>query len=213
MAERTDAFVLSANDARQRADPAFDAVFHGSDPTGRPFQETVGSRALLYLPRHLQPPHLAVVARAAERIAETSAFLRITELLDEDRVWEIPLDDAVPYEAVMDKCEVQLFEHALYSTSGRWGLWFSNEKVVPLAGPPAFVEYVLDNFPGYKDFLYNGLPWGYTPGREQVNQFIDVARWEATLGVGMNWVSGFLEHVYGREEAQRLLREAESRPV
>jgi hypothetical protein len=134
---------LSTREWDSRAAGAARRIFASLDPFGQPFTPAAAERALLFpISYELEPGQLAALGRAAGSVGEETFFLESLVADEDERYWEIPLRDKKPYKRIGD-----LFQSAIFSSDGRWGMLISDEDHAVIGGPPEFMAVVAAEFP------------------------------------------------------------------
>ena len=180
----------------ERARAAFYSVFQVPDTFGAAFQERIVRRDLIYpVGFCLDGEEFAALGRAASELGQRGVFISTTEghKLGEFSSWshwEVDLE-SYPYGGLQKLGFVPLVENAIYSQKGDWGLVISHEQHALVGGPPDFVERLKSSFPGPSDHLAEFLEyWKENRGR---------------FNADVSWIEPFLSHLYGDEEAARIM--------
>lgn len=190
------------------------AVFVDDDAFGCPFAAEVEARAILYLTSYdLSAPQLAVLAEVAGRVGDVgyyySAIERIVSVEDVGGgVTRRELARGASANPQPDEVEDAWVrfddtdrppawgENLIHSAHGTWGLMFSHEWHTLVGGSRRLVDELLDAWP---------IESYESPAREQVHDFIEDAReWPDA----QTWLPKHIAHVYGEDEARRLLERA-----
>ena len=91
----------------------------------------------------------------------------------------------------------------IYSHRGKWGVALSSAHYGLLGGSPEFIEVVRAVFPELDEQVYEFLQYW----REEKDDALRRGRPDYISPLG-NWLPQLLTHVYGAEEAEKLLRSA-----
>ena len=174
---------------------AFHRVFRMADPFGAPFQAGVASRLLVYCPwPDLGENLLAGLCGAALAQGDGQAYFSITgayagEAWEVRPHWEIDLP-ADPYEHLRSATgQEAVYETALYSPGGTWGVLVSRDIHALIGGTRGFMRELSARIPAIES---------------EVHELICRFR-QASDGSNPAWLQPLLRHVYGPERARRLL--------
>lgn len=192
---------MSEQEYRRELEPAFTSIFQSIDPFGEPFRDRIAHRLLLWpVGFALDDAELAAVMDAVRAEGETSFCVSFLERPDEDESpksdadarpwhWHIPLEQANEYRAL-----TLPFENALYSPSGKWGIMISHEQHAAVGGDQRFLQTLLN---------HRAIAAKSSPGR-----FLEY--WQdahTNWGAEVKWVPRLLDHIYGQDQAHRLMVE------
>ncbi|MBE9182618.1 hypothetical protein IQ268_29185 [Oculatella sp. LEGE 06141] len=200
-------YPLSETQYRAEAESKLRQVFITDNPFGQPFSTSVAARKILYpFFSYLEEPFLVPLIKAAINVGDTGCYL--TQLWRDENESSpnhcyIPLSElsrgytAPPFseELIEVKTGMKLLsEYVLYSERGKWGVMVSHEHHGLLGGSLEFMDIVSQEIPDID---------------EQVCKFLDDFRQLKVAGrhLTLDWLPEFLEHVYGREVAERMLIE------
>jgi hypothetical protein len=186
--------LLTEVEFQTEAEPRLREVFVNDDPYDQPFSPGVQIRKILYeFWYELEPPLLEAIVTAASSQGDQGFYVSI---LDRPKVkaqnrpyhWYVPFSRIKAYRSLVGP-----LQNVIYSPNGRWGIMASDEHHALLGGPSAFVETIQQSIPDLDHHVYEFLDaWCYN---------------RANYGSTLDWLPGLLRHVYGRETAERLLRE------
>jgi hypothetical protein len=216
--------VVAGRDDEAAASAAFPRMFAADSPYERPFAEAVTHRAIVFpfeypyspLPWWTERALLAVKAMATA--AGDCGFFRFyseTWVDGEPRTTLVPLD-AVPEKYFMG--DQGLEEFALYSPAGSWGVMSAKDGWAIVGARTAdLLHSFLKVFPPIPDAprfqhdlhgrvrrLWRPTPWVAPPDQPTVV----LSLWEALHETGFlhaGFAPDLLEHIYGHDEAERLL--------
>jgi len=189
---------VSEEEFLREAKPVLDRVFATENPFDPPFALAIQARIILF-PVHYAMDRLLsrAIKKASSLLNENSFYLSALErpkAEEQDRPyhWLIPFTHLEEYRELGYPF---VLENAIYSTSGTWGVMFSHERHAVLGGPPEFVQVVTQELPKLTD---------------QVETFIETwKRNQKRLGGNVDWLIRLLTHVYGDEQAQKLMAKAD----
>jgi len=120
----------------------FDQVFTSRDGLGMTFRPTIVSRGVL-LPVHfvLDANQCRALAAAVRYLGEDRFYISLTERADPPTVndWIVPVGSLDVYTTDRD-LPFAVFSNALYSATGKWGLWVSPDWFCIVGGPQEFIE-------------------------------------------------------------------------
>ena len=188
---------LSEEDFAREARSVYERVFATGDPFESPFAPAIESRMILFPVHYMMEASLAsAITKASTQLNENSFYLSVLErpaAEEHDRPyhWHIAFSELEQYRSLGYPL---VLENAVYSDRGTWGLMFSHERHGVLGGPAEFVQVVTQELPK--------LP-------SQVENFL--ATWkknQTRFGGNMDWLPRLLKHVYGDEQAQKLMAKA-----
>lgn len=189
---------LSEEDFVRETKPLYEHVFTTGNPFESPFTSAIESRMILFPVHYMMETSLArAITKASAQLNENSFYLSVLErpaAEEPDRPyhWHIAFAELEQYRSLGYPF---VLENAVYSERGTWGLMFSHERHAVLGGPSEFVQVVAQELPKLTD---------------QVENFI--ATWKKNqkrLGSNVEWLPGLLRHVYGDEQAQKLMTKAD----
>jgi len=217
---------LTHDEFLAEAMPRFRQVFESRDPFGAPFRLDVPRRVILYQEflYSLDDEQFAGLTTAAKSVGDTKLFEFATEvtvtaamvagrsldprhelLYESDPAYVFFLDEPTAYLERPAPFQNPSWETTLVSGSGKWGLLLSHERAVIVGGSEDFMSTLLDSYPGVE--ILDGDEQVTVPPADQVNLFLDdVEGWRRP-----DHVPSYLAHIYGREEATRLIGEAVAR--
>ena len=223
---------LTYDEFLTEAVPRIRRVFANPGSLDEPFRPDIPRRMILFQEYlySLDNAQFASLAAAAKSVGDTKFYEAPIELRATaapmagrplDPKHELDYAKNPAYVFFVDEPSVYLeraapfnipsWETALVSGSGKWGFLFSHENVVLVGGSEQFMSTLLDSYPGMEVFLdWEGQERATVPSTEQVRLFLDdIQAWRRT---DEEWLQSYLRHIYGNEEAERLLRDAQSRP-
>ena len=155
------------------------------------FQPPLTHRLFIY-PQifSLNSSQLSTLAKAASIHAETEFILSITEIYgsEETKHWLISLNDFQAYHSVRSH---KMLESVIFSTTGNWGIRFTQDFYAIVAGSELFVNSLVQYWP--------------TDIKNDISQFLTDIKKESHINVV--WLKAFLEHLYGINNAQQFLLE------
>jgi hypothetical protein len=208
---------------REDALPALRRIFDSDDPFRPQINSSLEGRALLFPVSYcLTEAQLKALGQAASTTTGDNGFFytptegetvslqvrrpdgRGSAMLDPAimnlaRQWWIPFDDWESYADTGPHTD-----NALFSAAGAWGVLVSHEDHAVVAGSAAFVDALLQSWPAYTE------PGGHPVTARQgaaafVNELLCLRGSDVRDHAMRTWLPSLLVHVYGREEAARLL--------
>jgi hypothetical protein len=231
---------LTHEEFEREAGDAFRRVFKSTNPVGTPFTEAMSRRAILLNMGTfmLDADQFAALSAAAQSVGDHGFYQTMTERatsawrdLRTGTVGSAIGSEARPLEGTEpppfaghvnieqvdvgpqdwyfevwdtsyhDNRRASTLENALVSPSGRWGILFSQADQFLVGGEGEFVDEFLDLCPGDRqsvvDWLYHVR---FGPGSRH------------RQGSDPPWLAESLRHVYGEDEAARLLDETAVEP-
>ncbi len=183
---------ISKAEYREKYEQVFSRVFASNNPFEDTFTETVPSRALLHSVLYEFDRTQFVALRSAARAILDHGVVAtcLWPVEDEDCHWYIPLNE-------LERCHalpgpIFVYENAIFSPSGKWGLMFSHENFVVLGGEQQFIDVF---------FVELG-----TSVNEQVNTFLRDWKEDANMySFNVAWIPPLLKHLFGEERAKEFL--------
>ena len=187
-----------------RAKSAFSAVFRDFEPFGRPFQQAVGDRLLIYdadrnetTPWGLSAPALGALLQASDDHDLERVFISVADPRTDHAVgvhYVLSPLTADSYAAASDAWTI--LPHAMYPPSGRWGIISSDESHILVGGTARFVADLAAGLGRGQDAMISA--WLEEWARHQ-DQDPD-----GRLRIG-DWIPAQLAHIVGPERADRAL--------
>jgi hypothetical protein len=170
------------------------------DPFVAPFTSQIPFRAIVYPVGYvLHPDEFQAVSGAAAIAGDDRLFAALLE--EEGRPHFVLQSSFEDYEALPIAGE-----NALYGPSGTWGLMTSHLDHCVIGGTRPFFDHLSSTFPAIEPGRAPG-----EPGREpiafadQVHEFLRDRFRSGKENAVQSWLPELLTHVYGSQEASRLL--------
>lgn len=197
--------VITEDEFVRKVEPELKQVFLNREPHSPMFGDNVESVRVLY---EYRPPDRSIVdaiIQAASAIGDTGLYISVLNRPISGRStspehWWVPFDEVSTY--LSGNTEVFHFayqlENVIYSPTGQWGLMYSFENYGIVAGNQAFMDKFSCRFPRIDQQILAYLSY--------VKECIDVHGKEK---VNVGWLSPFLSKIYGSEDAEAMLKEAD----
>lgn len=226
---------LSEQEWKRRAVPPRDRIFAELDAFGSPFADGVVERALLFpVPIELEPGQIAALRAAARAVGDETIFMEeIESSRHEERFWELSTDEGAPYVVADPWLDTALFSPAgtwgvLVSHEDHAVLGGPPEFMRMVAA-----EFPATELPPQNVFMGGREPeWPDDASIDEVVDAIAAAGTPLPLAAGQEfgdaqalafveffralraadrhprrWLAPQLRHLFGSEQAERLLRE------
>ena len=186
---------LSEQEFRERAEQAFRSIFISDDPFGKPFNPHIEYKLLLFDYRWaLSDPWIEPIGKAIRDMGEdgfyvTALYRPKGDAQSRPYHWYVPINEIDQYGSL-----IHSQQNAIYSCLGKWGIICSDEDHALVGGPRILIEMiqksVIDIDKRVQEFI---KLWLYYHDQNQVR---------------IDWLPGLLAHIYGNDDARRLLGEA-----
>lgn len=185
---------------QKKVEPILRKVFLKNDPYSSTFSKTITERLIIFpCENYLETNLVEGLIAAASELGENNCFL--SDLwIDPDRVNHYHL-------SLSELCDEQIgssynidwglwIMYIIYSEKGTWGLMKSDECHGLLGGSARFINKVRKFVPNLDNQVYFFL-----------KKLQSLKRYNP--GARLEWVPELFIHVYGKETAEKLLKEAE----
>jgi hypothetical protein len=164
----------------------YDKVFNSNDPMGEIFQDDVAYRLLICpIPSpFLDEELLQAAAYAAKLVGDEYFYLSEVEgksiqSFHDENHWKIHVD--VTYEEYTGTTPPILFENAIYSPSGLWGILVAHSDFAVLGGNEIFVNAIKEK---YSNWVYG------------LDMFLKKWEFNAKHNIGdFRWMPTFFRHL------------------
>ena len=202
--------ILTETQYQAEAEPAFRLVFTTNNPSADEgvFTPNISSRKILHpCYSYVEPQSLmeAIIA-AASNLGDAGCYILLTcELPGKPRHCYISLSEFADPE-ISPETQLGLTfisDYFIYSERGKWGLALSGANYGLLGGSPKFIEEVRAGFPELDEQVYEFLQYW----RDERDDALSRGLPDYISPIG-NWLPQLLTHVYGAEEAEKLLHSA-----
>ena len=169
---------------------AFYSVFNNKNPFGRMFNNADDQKIILcpidgYCLNQKQFNALLVVIKTIGEISfyvteiEGDCFFENANTMEYDRLGHWEFDNKISYEEYTNMPII--FENALYSKNGTWGIIISHENHAVISGSNDFIELFKDLYSGWiQDFKNFIEMWKYNKNHYNSN---------------LSWLPDFLEYI------------------
>jgi len=207
------------------AKEAFHKVFKTSYSFGNPFTPDVERKAIIFhqMIYAIDEKHYEALRKVAYELGETDAYISAIEgykekeyLTKEDiefarnseygnkieKIWNLKFEERdhwlvdlkdYPFHDVL-----LVMGGALYSTKGTWGILFSEFGHALIGGSSQFFQSLIVGIPDLEAEVYEFLKFV----SHHLNKYPD------TTKVIKSWLPSMLDQIYGRKQAQVLLKES-----
>lgn len=169
-------------------------VFIKTDSLGVRFRPEIDRRAILFpIPEKLDEAEWNALIYAVAAIGEDQVSLRCFQSVPDPPTWILAPGEFTKY-SILTR-EYAFRESAVYSVNGKWGLLISPEDHAVIGGGEKFVTALIEKWP--------------QPIAPQVREFLEHYEGRSRYNEPEpRWLPPLLDHVYGPDEAQRLLEES-----
>lgn len=200
--------VLTEQEYLQEAKSALRQIFVNENYTGEPFSPQISERRIIYEYHYkLTQPLDDVVFQAISKLKEEGVYWSLIWKLPEEDIQNpnycyISLSEFTSLyikEKHKDYNKIRYFavsENILFSPQGKWGIMFSDEGYALLGGVPEFIEIIEQAFPEINSQVYAFL------------ETLRVDKHMFSNTTNISWLRGLLTHIYGEEEAKKMLRKS-----
>lgn len=192
-------YSLTEAEFKREAEPILRLIFDTNDPFDRqPFAPNIPEKKILFGFQYIvQQPLLQAVVTAASKLGDTGCYFSSLWWASPDVLynWYIPFEEIYTYSDDNSPISpVILSEQVLYSPQAQWGIMTTHTRHALLGSTKKFMEELGKLIPDIDDQVYNFLDeWRYYKSRNQ--------------GASTDWLAGQLEQIYGKEMAEKLLRQ------
>lgn len=172
---------------------AFSAVFHPDEDLTLLFSAEIPVKRILYpITYALDAQQVVALGRAISAVGECGCYISLTEISDKD----VPSHLFIPVKAIGQYHSLhpyyRMFENAIYSTEGSWGIWLNMDEYGLIGGTPLFV-----------DTFFNAL--GADP-ELQIRQFItDLVAFQRRHDLNLVWVRRLFANIYDETTADQII--------
>jgi hypothetical protein len=166
-----------------------------------PFAPKMVSRMIVYCEIHPPIELLEALVDIGTKFGEKGFYYSTVELIDDyleypgiSRILKKQKTCFVPFEDISTYLDQYfVFEHVIYSSSGRWGIYMDDDDFLLMGGIQEFMNEIEIKFPNIDELLHKFFEDRKLKHRE-LNAYLD-------------WIPKLLEHMYGSAESKRLLKE------
>lgn len=170
-------------------------IFTGADAYSSPFTDQIQPRLLLYyFSPVLHEPWIKPLVKTMKTLGERGFYISLqtkqNAVYPFESNWYVPINEIESY-------GTQIFplENKIYSETGAWGIISSEEGHAILGGTNILINNVKESVPDMA---------------ARVKEFITLWKnYHAVNHVEINWILDVLVHVFGTQEAEKILKEAD----
>ena len=210
-------YTLTEPEFRQQAEPFLRQVFINDDQFDQPFTPDILGRRIVYPCNGcIESPLINAIVAAAAKFGDTGCYISLlpTKHPYGHNNYYISLSEFMSVYAGTEEEDVQKrlsldiqiysLDLVIYSSSGKWGIMTSHERHGLLGGSLEFIEEIKAFVPKLDEQIYGFL--------ERLRLLlVDTGRNPPDV-TRNKWLSGLLTHVYGQQEAEKILQQFQSTP-
>jgi hypothetical protein len=192
-------YSLTETEFKTKAEPILRRIFDKNDPFDpQPFTPNIPEKKILVGFQYIvEPPLLQALVTAASKLGDTGCYFSSLWWASPDVLynWYIPFSEIYTYSDENSPIsDVILSEQVIYSPQAQWGIMTTHTRHALLGSTKEFMAELEKLIPDIN---------------EQGYKFLDEWRYYKSLkqGASTDWIPGLLEQIYGKEMAQKLLRE------
>ena len=202
--------ILTEEQYQKEAEPMLRKIFAHDDPFEDVFVPNITARKLLYrFSCELSPALAGILVAAASNLGDQGLYWTLlwrnqnqSKQTDKINHYYIPFSEFFPTYYIHPKEELYktignffIQENVMYSPQGKWGIIFSHEDYCLLGGVTEFVEYFERLLPEIDEQVYDFIDY-----------FLDF-KFRNPKIVTIAWIPKLLTHIYGKEKADKMLKE------
>ena len=184
----------------------FDKVFVSNSAIDEPFSSHIIERLILYrYEPYLDDLLINGLIHAASNLGDTGCYIvHFSQNEKTPNYFYIPLPELLEaYEGtvtndLLNGAEFDIdywLDYALYSATGKWGLMISHEHHGLLGGSSNFIDEMRKYVPNLDRQVY-----------DFINKYQQM---KGLPNVTIEWIPKLLTHIYGKKNAEKMLKEAE----
>ena len=201
-------YSLSDTEFTAKVEPTLKKVFCSFNPFGKPFSSNITNRKIIYpLYNYPEKLFLEILIQAGANEGDTGCYLKV--------FWESkghPSNCYIPFseliegfaspsmgKGIEERLNMCIFsDYVLFSERGKWGLIVSDTHHGLLGGSCPFIQLFEEILPDFDNQVYDFLEVMQDLKSDGSYQKLD-------------WFSPMLVHVYGEDEANKMLEKMEQR--
>lgn len=177
--------IINRRDNISELKKIFSKVFINNDPFGRMFNSSISEKIILYPTDgyYLSKKQFFALINTMRILGETTFFLSEIEgkVFFNESTSDQHLEFSIDTQYAEYERNIIIFENALYSTQGAWGILISHEQHAVLGGHKEFME-VFKRF--YPDFM-----------KDQINFIKYFEYWAKYSKTDLTWVSDYIKYI------------------
>lgn len=200
-------YIVDEAEYLTKADPALRQIFINDNPFNCPFSPKVKERRIIYRYNfEITSPLIDAVIVAASNLGDTGCYFALAgERTGQESVSYVYIDFSDFFSIYRNEKhkyyeKIRYFfsvENFIYSPQGLWGVLLSHESFGLLGGIPKFIETIEKLIPDINQQVYDFISYF----RDFKSRYPKLAT--------IDWLPELLNHVYGKETAKKMLKEAE----